>query len=61
MEFQAINLNEYPEFSSVYGVYTAPTLLVFFEGKEFIRKSQNMGIGEVREAIDRLYKILISE
>ncbi|HZW76981.1 MAG TPA: thioredoxin family protein [Flavobacteriaceae bacterium] len=60
MEFQTINLNDQPELTSVFGVYTAPTLLVYFEGKEYIRKSQNMGIDEVKEAIERLYKLMDS-
>lgn len=58
IKFQPINLTERPELTAVFGVFTAPTLLVFFEGKEFIRKSQNMGIQEVKEAIERLYSLM---
>lgn len=58
IKFHAINLTEQPEFSSVFSVFTAPTLLVFFEGKEYIRKSQNMGIQEVRESIERIYRLM---
>jgi hypothetical protein len=37
-----------------------PTILVFIEGKEFIRKSRNIGIEELGDLIARPYTLLFS-
>ncbi len=39
-------------------VFAAPTILVYFEGREFIRKSRNIGIGELQREIERPYSML---
>lgn len=39
-------------------VFSIPTVLVFFDGREFIRKVRNFGIGELRDAIERPYGLL---
>ncbi|MCP5063791.1 MAG: thioredoxin family protein [Ignavibacteriae bacterium] len=38
-------------------VFTVPTILVFFDGKEFIRKSRNINISEFRDEISRPYSL----
>ena len=49
-----------PEINGHFGVFSAPTLLVFFEGKEFLRKVRNMGMGELHDALNRNYNMLFS-
>ena len=39
-------------------VFAAPTILVFFEGKEYIRKSRNIGIDELHHEIERPYSMM---
>lgn len=36
-------------------IFAVPTLIVFFEGKEYIRKSRNIGLDELRREIERPY------
>jgi thioredoxin 1 len=37
-----------PEVAAQNQVFAAPTILVFFDGKEYIRKSRNIGIVNYR-------------
>lgn len=55
-----VESEKYPEIAGAFGVFSAPTLLVFFEGKEFLRKVRNMGIMELQDKIERPYKLLFS-
>ena len=56
----SIDISETPEVSSHFGVFAIPTLLLFLDGKEFLRKSRHMSVGEVVEAIRRPYEIMTS-
>jgi len=47
-----------PEVAAQNQVFAAPTILVFFEGKENIRKSRNIGIGELQHEIERPYSMM---
>jgi len=58
MEFRLINAEQYPATSAQYGVFASPTLLVFFEGKEYIRESKNISINELHDKIDRYYQMI---
>src|SRR5690554_2865289 len=44
-----------PDVAGQHQVFAAPTILVFFDGRETIRKSRNIGIDELRSAISRPY------
>ncbi|MEA3373466.1 MAG: thioredoxin family protein [Campylobacterota bacterium] len=56
----SIDISETPEISSHFGVFAIPTVLLFLDGKEFLRKSRHMSVGEVVEAIRRPYEIMTS-
>ncbi len=58
MEFEMVDTTKEPLLSSAYHVFSNPTILVFFEGKEYIRKSKNIGIGVLGQEIERLYKMV---
>lgn len=62
---------EYPEFRAFYvdiekaplvagqmGIFTIPTLLIFFGGKEFYRISRNFSVEELKKTIMRPYNLL---
>jgi len=51
----------YPEIAAQNQVFAAPTILVFFEGHEYIRKSRNIGIGELYREIERPYSMIFSD
>ena len=59
IKFIHIEIDKSPGIAGAYGVFSAPTLLVFFEGKEFLRKVRLMGIQELVDKIERPYNMLM--
>ena len=43
-----------------FGIFAIPTVLVFLDGKEFLRKSRHMSVDEVIQEIKRPYEIMTS-
>ena len=58
MDFILVHAEKTPETSAHFGIFAAPTLLVFFEGKEYIRESKNVSISELQNKIERYYDLL---
>jgi len=53
-----VDINQYPEISGQYRVFTVPTILVFLDGKEFTRKSRNFSPMELIKEIERPWSIM---
>ena len=53
-----IDLNFLPKLAANFNAFVEPTILVFFQGKEYIRKSRNIGIFELEQTIERPYKLI---
>lgn len=51
----------HPEICAQQRVFSIPTLLLFFDGRESQRFVRNIGIGELREALQRPYHLLFEE
>lgn len=49
-----------PEIAAHFQVFSAPTIIVFFDGHEFIRKGRAMSVDGLLEEIKRPYEMLIS-
>lgn len=43
--------------SASYNVFTLPAILVFIDGKEFIREARYINMKEINDKIDRYYKL----
>jgi thioredoxin-like negative regulator of GroEL len=56
--FCYVDLNEAKEISGQLSVFSVPTILVYFEGKETIRVSRNVNLEELCEQIERYYKMI---
>ena len=56
-----IKSDKLPELAAQNHVFTAPTILVFFDGRETIRKSRNIGLDELRREIDRPYSMIFED
>jgi len=56
----SIDISETPEIASHFGVFAIPTLLVYLDGKEFLRKSRHMSVDQVVGEIKRPYDIMTS-
>ena len=53
-----IKSDKLPEVAAQNQVFTAPTILIFIDGREYIRKSRNIGIVELQQAIERPYSMM---
>ena len=58
MNLTFIDSFAHPELTAHFGVFAHPTLLIFFEGKEYNRSSKYVSISELQSKIERLYKLL---
>ncbi len=53
-----VEIDGSPELAAAYRIFSVPTLLVFFDGREYIRKSRSFGLEELKDEIGRLYNIM---
>jgi len=58
INFCYVDLNEAKEISGQLSIFSVPTILVYFETKETIRASRNVHLEELREQIERYYKLI---
>lgn len=56
---ESIDISKTPEIASHFSVFAIPTVLIFFQGREFLRKSRHMSVGEVVEDIRRPYTLMV--
>lgn len=47
-----------PEIAGQNSIFTVPTILIYFDGKEFLRKSRNISVEELQKEIERPYQLL---
>jgi len=58
MQLVYIKSDVLPDVAAQNSVFTAPTIVVFFDGRETIRKSRAFGVGELQDEIGRYYSML---
>lgn len=61
MKMVFIESDKLPELAAQNRVFTAPTVIVFFAGRETIRKSRAFGVDELRSEIQRPYELFFEE
>jgi len=59
-EVVSVDVSISQDISAHFGVFAIPTVLVFLDGREFLRKSRHMSVDEVVREIKRPYDIMIS-
>ena len=57
---ESVDISVEEDIAPHFGVYAIPTVLVYLDGKEFLRKSRHMSVGEIISEIKRPYEIMIS-
>ena len=55
MKLMWVNSKSSPQIPAAFSVFANPTILVFFDGKEFRRFSKYVSVKELEEAIGRYY------
>lgn len=58
MKLAFVNSANYPLLAAHFNVFSNPTLLIFFEGKEYNRLSKYVSISQLEEIIDRPYRMV---
>lgn len=54
-----INADEVPEVAGKFSIFTIPVLLLFYEGKEYIREARIVHLDQLDEKINKLYKNVV--
>ena len=55
-----VEINHSPELAAQKRIFAVPTLVVYFDGREFFRKSRNFGLNELRDELQRPYGLMFS-
>ncbi|MEI6749180.1 MAG: thioredoxin family protein [Bacteroidota bacterium] len=58
IEFRLVNAEQNAALSAQFGIFASPTLLVYFEGKEYIRESKNISVSVLHDKIERIYNMV---
>jgi thioredoxin 1 len=59
-EIVSVDVSVEQETSSHFGVFAIPTVLIFLDGREFLRKSRHMSVDEVIREVKRPYDMMMS-
>lgn len=54
VEFMYVDSSEYPDVAGQHVVFAAPTVIVFFEGREVARFSRSVAVGEIEAVLERM-------
>jgi thioredoxin-like negative regulator of GroEL len=57
LKLRVVDVASNRETAGKYQVFTVPVVLVYFEGREFIRKVRNFSIQELEREIERPYEL----
>ena len=57
---ESVDISKTEDIAPHFGVFAIPTVLIFLDGKEFLRKSRHMSVDEVIREIKRPYEIMTS-
>ena len=55
-----IDADEYKQTAVEFGVFAVPTILVYFDGKEFAKKSRNLSISGFIQELQRPYGLFFN-
>lgn len=50
-----------PEVAAQNSIFAVPTILVYLDGKEFLRKSRNINLHEFRQELERPYHLFFNK
>ena len=57
ISFAYANVAESKELAAQQNIFSVPTILFFFEGKEYIRKARFVNLEELSSELERIYSI----
>ena len=60
LEIISVDVSQDQAIAAHFSVFAIPTLIVFLDGREFVRKTRHMSVDEVVNEIARPYEIMFS-
>ena len=57
LKLHFVDIASNKEMAGKFQIFTVPVILLYFEGKEYLRKVRNFSIYELETEIDRLYRL----
>lgn len=60
VEVISIDISQTQDIPAHFGVFAIPTVLIFLEGREFIRKSRHMSIDGIMSELSRPYEMMFN-
>lgn len=57
LKLHVVDVASNRELAGKYQVFTVPVVMVFFEGREFLRKVRNFSVQELEKEIERPYEL----
>ncbi len=61
LTFSFVDMNAAPEFAAAHQVFAEPTILLFVDGMEYLRKSRHIGLHELERGIERIYQLAFEQ
>ncbi len=61
MKLAFINSEKHPELPAKFNIFANPTLVLFFEGREYRRESKYISIPQLMEEIARPYNLIFED
>lgn len=58
IHIESIDISTNPDIAAHFSVFTIPTVLIFLQGREYIRKSRHMSVDEVVRELERPYHMM---
>lgn len=58
MTYSEIDASTNPSITADAGVFSAPTIVCYFDGRESIRESKYISVQQLAERIDRYYRLI---
>jgi len=55
-----LDAHDNPEISANFQVFSVPTMLVFLDGREFVREGRAVSIHQLQQKLQRPYDIMLS-
>jgi thioredoxin-like negative regulator of GroEL len=57
IELYEANVAEIPQISAEFNIFSAPAILIFFDGQEFVREGRNVSLELLEDKISKIYKL----
>jgi len=55
-----IEADKFPKTSAQYNIFTVPTVIVFFDSKEFLRQSRHISCEQIEQQLNRTYNLFFN-